>query len=72
MPYLKYIVTVIDCYGAVCAGRNFAAIQAMRESIGFTNSLIRAILAPQSLDYSYHPMLKDSIYRLCKTLIVDY
>jgi hypothetical protein len=34
---MKYIAAVIDFYSALCAGRNFAAINAMREKLGFTN-----------------------------------
>lgn len=44
LPYMRYIAAVLDFYGALCAGRNFQAVTAMREKIGLTNTFISTIL----------------------------
>lgn len=72
LPYIRYIAAVIDFYAVICAGRNFQAITAMREKLGFTNTFIKAILAPTSQDQKQHLVIKDAIFKLCKTLIIDY
>jgi hypothetical protein len=72
IPYILYIAAVIDFYSALCAGRNYGAVSAIREKIGFSNTLIRAIFAPQDPDVHYHYLLKDALFRLCKTLIIDF